>query len=168
MRSYATNISGLRLVVTIGFVVPKCLLLRPPRRYQRPIIRMSHIEAYLVHDLGKSFIFCLLFKRDICHSMRCDLALSLAETCGKFLTAACAYCWTFRLVSPKYRLFLSWINSWLTLAGLWTVSVSVTFTLHHCYRAPLTSTCFTGSYSAYRRRSRGILSDLGGDKLGNV
>ncbi|KAL4071524.1 amino acid/polyamine transporter I [Scleroderma yunnanense] len=55
------------------------------------------------------------------------LALSLAEICSKYPTSAGAYYWCFRLASPKYRLLLSWINGWLTMVGVWTVSLSVVF-----------------------------------------
>ncbi|CAA7262001.1 unnamed protein product [Cyclocybe aegerita] len=38
-----------------------------------------------------------------------------------------AYYWCFRLTSPKHRLLASWINGWLTMVGVWTICVSVTF-----------------------------------------
>ncbi|PPR02582.1 hypothetical protein CVT24_002154 [Panaeolus cyanescens] len=55
------------------------------------------------------------------------LALSLAEICSKYPTSAGAYYWCFRLTSPKRRLLASWINGWLTMVGVWTISLSVTF-----------------------------------------
>ncbi|KAF8994919.1 amino acid transporter [Cyathus striatus] len=55
------------------------------------------------------------------------LALSLAEVCSKYPTSAGAYYWCFRLGSPRRRLLLSWINGWLTMVGVWTISLSVTF-----------------------------------------
>ncbi|KAJ7092385.1 amino acid transporter [Mycena belliarum] len=55
------------------------------------------------------------------------LAFSLGEICAKYPTSAGAYYWCFRLAPPRYKLLLSWINGWLTLVGVWTVSLSVTF-----------------------------------------
>ncbi|PPQ80337.1 hypothetical protein CVT25_003620 [Psilocybe cyanescens] len=55
------------------------------------------------------------------------LAVSLAEVCSKYPTSAGAYYWCFRLGSPKHRVLLSWINGWLTMVGVWTISLSVTF-----------------------------------------
>ncbi|KAF8154304.1 amino acid transporter [Crassisporium funariophilum] len=55
------------------------------------------------------------------------LALSLAEICSKYPTSAGAYYWCFRLTSPGRRLLSSWINGWLTMVGVWTISLSVTF-----------------------------------------
>ncbi|TFK36093.1 amino acid transporter [Crucibulum laeve] len=55
------------------------------------------------------------------------LAMSLAEICSKYPTSAGAYYWCFRLASPKRRLLFSWINGWLTMVGVWTISLSVTF-----------------------------------------
>ncbi|KAI6099975.1 hypothetical protein EV401DRAFT_2081217 [Pisolithus croceorrhizus] len=55
------------------------------------------------------------------------LALSLAEICSKYPTSAGAYYWCFRLASPKYKVLLSWINGWLTMVGVWTIALSVTF-----------------------------------------
>ncbi|KXN92553.1 Amino-acid permease BAT1 [Leucoagaricus sp. SymC.cos] len=55
------------------------------------------------------------------------LAYSLAEICSKYPTSAGAYYWTFRLASPRYRLLCSWINGWLTMVGVWTISLSVNF-----------------------------------------
>ncbi|KAF8970649.1 amino acid transporter [Flammula alnicola] len=55
------------------------------------------------------------------------LALSLAEICSKYPTSAGAYYWCYRLTSPKRRLISSWINGWLTMVGVWTISLSVTF-----------------------------------------
>ncbi|KAJ7582515.1 amino acid transporter [Mycena floridula] len=55
------------------------------------------------------------------------LALSLAEICSKYPTSAGAYYFCFRLAGPKRRLLYSWINGWLTLVGVWTISLSVTF-----------------------------------------
>ncbi|EGO20263.1 hypothetical protein SERLADRAFT_442396 [Serpula lacrymans var. lacrymans S7.9] len=55
------------------------------------------------------------------------LALSLAEICSKYPTSAGAYYWCFRLASPQTRLLLSWINGWLTMVGVWTIALSVTF-----------------------------------------
>lgn len=55
------------------------------------------------------------------------LALSLAEISSKYPTSAgaCYYC--FCLAPPNCRLLYSWINGWLTMVGVWTVSLSVTF-----------------------------------------
>jgi len=55
------------------------------------------------------------------------LALSLAEICSKYPTSAGAYYWCFRLTSPPRRILASWINGWLTMVGVWTISLSVTF-----------------------------------------
>ncbi|XP_006455729.1 hypothetical protein AGABI2DRAFT_187912 [Agaricus bisporus var. bisporus H97] len=55
------------------------------------------------------------------------LALSMAEICSKYPTAAGAYYWTYRLAGPRYGLMCSWINGWLTMVGVWTISLSVTF-----------------------------------------
>ncbi|KAJ7769666.1 amino acid transporter [Mycena maculata] len=55
------------------------------------------------------------------------LACSLGEICAKYPTSAGAYYWCFRLASPQNRLLLSWINGWLTMVGVWTISLSVTF-----------------------------------------
>ncbi|KAJ7607584.1 amino acid transporter [Roridomyces roridus] len=55
------------------------------------------------------------------------LALSLGEICAKYPTSAGAYYWCFRLASPRHRMLLSWINGWLTMVGVWTISLSVTF-----------------------------------------
>ncbi|KAJ7493585.1 amino acid transporter [Mycena latifolia] len=55
------------------------------------------------------------------------LACSLGEICAKYPTSAGAYYWCFRLASPRHRLLLSWINGWLTMVGVWTISLSVTF-----------------------------------------
>ncbi|KIM37903.1 hypothetical protein M413DRAFT_421183 [Hebeloma cylindrosporum] len=55
------------------------------------------------------------------------LALSLAEICSKYPTSAGAYYWCFRLTTPKRRVLTSWINGWLTMVGVWTISLSVTF-----------------------------------------
>ncbi|KAJ7258104.1 amino acid/polyamine transporter I [Mycena haematopus] len=55
------------------------------------------------------------------------LACSLGEICAKYPTSAGAYYWCFRLASPRHRLLFSWINGWLTMVGVWTISLSVTF-----------------------------------------
>ncbi|KAG1744623.1 amino acid transporter [Suillus paluster] len=55
------------------------------------------------------------------------LALSLAEICSKYPTSAGAYYWCYRLASPRTRLLASWINGWLTVVGVWTIALSVTF-----------------------------------------
>ncbi|KAF8214624.1 amino acid/polyamine transporter I [Mycena galopus ATCC 62051] len=55
------------------------------------------------------------------------LACSLGEICAKYPTSAGAYYWCFRLASPPRRLLLSWINGWLTMVGVWTIALSVTF-----------------------------------------
>ncbi|KAJ6554339.1 amino acid transporter [Mycena capillaripes] len=55
------------------------------------------------------------------------LAFSLGEICAKYPTSAGAYYWCFRLASPRHRLLFSWINGWLTMVGVWTISLSVTF-----------------------------------------
>ncbi|KAL0952631.1 hypothetical protein HGRIS_006879 [Hohenbuehelia grisea] len=55
------------------------------------------------------------------------LACSLAEIASIYPTSAGAYYWCFRLASPRSRLLLSWINGWLTMVGVWTISLSVTF-----------------------------------------
>ncbi|KAJ7123645.1 amino acid transporter [Mycena epipterygia] len=55
------------------------------------------------------------------------LAFSLGEICAKYPTSAGAYYWCFRLASPRRRLLFSWINGWLTMVGVWTISLSVTF-----------------------------------------
>ncbi|KAM6493013.1 amino acid transporter [Amanita muscaria] len=55
------------------------------------------------------------------------LAFSLAEISSKYPTSGGAYYWCFRLASPKSRVWLSWIDGWLTVVGSWTVSLSVTF-----------------------------------------
>ncbi|CAK5283999.1 unnamed protein product [Mycena citricolor] len=55
------------------------------------------------------------------------LALSLGEICAKYPTSAGAYYWCFRLASSRRRLLLSWFNGWLTLVGVWTAGLSVTF-----------------------------------------
>ncbi|KAG9217802.1 hypothetical protein CCMSSC00406_0005172 [Pleurotus cornucopiae] len=55
------------------------------------------------------------------------MACSLAEIASKYPTSAGAYYWCFRLASPRSRLLLSWINGWLTMVGVWTIALSVTF-----------------------------------------
>lgn len=55
------------------------------------------------------------------------LALSLAEICSKYPTSAGAYYWCYRLASPRTRILTSWINGWLTVVGVWTIALSVTF-----------------------------------------
>ncbi|KAF7343883.1 Amino acid transporter [Mycena venus] len=55
------------------------------------------------------------------------LAFSLGEICAKYPTSAGAYYWCFRLASPKRRLLFSWINGWVTMVGVWTGALSVTF-----------------------------------------
>ncbi|KAJ6492784.1 amino acid transporter [Mycena vitilis] len=55
------------------------------------------------------------------------LACSLGEMCAKYPTSAGAYYWCFRLASPQRRLLFSWINGWLTMVGVWTISLSVNF-----------------------------------------
>ncbi|KAJ7054597.1 amino acid transporter [Mycena amicta] len=55
------------------------------------------------------------------------LAASLGEICAKYPTSAGAYYWCFRLTPPKHRLLVSWINGWLTMCGVWTIALSVTF-----------------------------------------
>ncbi|KAF8636099.1 hypothetical protein AX17_003804 [Amanita inopinata Kibby_2008] len=55
------------------------------------------------------------------------LALSLAEICSTYPTSAGAYYWCFRLASSRNRILLSWINGWLTVVGVWTITLSVTF-----------------------------------------
>ncbi|KAJ3568098.1 hypothetical protein NP233_g5935 [Leucocoprinus birnbaumii] len=55
------------------------------------------------------------------------LALSLAEICSKYPTSAGAYYWTYRLAPTRSRLLWSWINGWLTMVGVWTISLSVNF-----------------------------------------
>jgi amino acid transporter len=55
-----------------------------------------------------------------------SLALSLGEICAKYPTSAGAYYWCYRLAS-RHRLLASWINGWLTMVGVWTISLSVTF-----------------------------------------
>ncbi|KAG2359847.1 hypothetical protein BDR07DRAFT_1378391 [Suillus spraguei] len=55
------------------------------------------------------------------------LALSLAEICSKYPTSAGTYYWCYRLASPRTRVLASWINGWLTVVGIWTVTLSTTF-----------------------------------------
>ncbi|KAJ7191554.1 amino acid transporter [Mycena pura] len=55
------------------------------------------------------------------------LAFSLGEICAKYPTSAGSYYWCFRLAPPEYRRLVSWINGWLTMVGVWTISLSVTF-----------------------------------------
>ena len=55
------------------------------------------------------------------------VAMSLAEICSVYPTSAGAYYWCYRLAPPRSRLLLSWINGWLNLVGVWTISLSVTF-----------------------------------------
>ncbi|KAG0702110.1 amino acid transporter [Suillus ampliporus] len=55
------------------------------------------------------------------------LALSMAEICSKYPTSAGAYYWCYRLASPRTRVLTSWINGWLTVVGVWTIALSVTF-----------------------------------------
>lgn len=55
------------------------------------------------------------------------LAMSLAEICSKYPTSAGAYYWTFCLAAPRYKKLSSWINGWLTMVGVWTISLSVNF-----------------------------------------
>ncbi|KII84149.1 hypothetical protein PLICRDRAFT_57954 [Plicaturopsis crispa FD-325 SS-3] len=55
------------------------------------------------------------------------LALSLAEICSQYPTSAGAYYWTYRLAPQRYKVILSWVNGWLTMVGVWTISLSVTF-----------------------------------------
>ncbi|KAK0443480.1 amino acid transporter [Armillaria borealis] len=55
------------------------------------------------------------------------LALSMAEISAKYPTSGGAYYWCFRLASPRSRVLLSWINGWLTMVGVWTICLSVTF-----------------------------------------
>ncbi|KAK0450364.1 amino acid transporter [Desarmillaria tabescens] len=55
------------------------------------------------------------------------LALSMAEISAKYPTSGGAYYWCFRLASPRSRVPLSWINGWLTMVGVWTICLSVTF-----------------------------------------
>ncbi|KAF9458116.1 amino acid permease-domain-containing protein [Collybia nuda] len=55
------------------------------------------------------------------------LALSMGEICSKYPTAAGAYYWCYRLTPPRYRVLASWINGWLTMVGVWTICLSVTF-----------------------------------------
>ncbi|KAG1744626.1 amino acid transporter [Suillus paluster] len=55
------------------------------------------------------------------------LALSMAEICSKYPTSAGTYYWCYQLASPHTRLLASWINGWLTVVGVWTVTLSVTF-----------------------------------------
>ncbi|KAG6820255.1 hypothetical protein H0H93_003263 [Arthromyces matolae] len=57
------------------------------------------------------------------------LALSLAEICSVYPTSAGAYYWTYRLAPPKHRLLISWINGWSYTVGVWTISLSVLFSL---------------------------------------
>ncbi|OAX30759.1 hypothetical protein K503DRAFT_668449, partial [Rhizopogon vinicolor AM-OR11-026] len=38
-----------------------------------------------------------------------------------------AYYWCYRLASPRTRVLASWINGWLTVVGVWTTTLSVTF-----------------------------------------
>lgn len=55
------------------------------------------------------------------------LALSLGEICSLYPTSAGAYYWTYRLSPPSSRVLLSWITGWMTLVGVWTISLSVNF-----------------------------------------
>jgi len=55
------------------------------------------------------------------------MAFSLAEICAQYPTSAGAYYWCFRLATPRSRVLLSWINGWLTIVGVWTITLSVTF-----------------------------------------
>ena len=55
------------------------------------------------------------------------LALSLGEICSLYPTSAGAYYWTYKLSPPSSRVLLSWITGWMTLVGVWTISLSVNF-----------------------------------------
>ncbi|KAK0462677.1 hypothetical protein IW261DRAFT_1614026 [Armillaria novae-zelandiae] len=55
------------------------------------------------------------------------LALSMAKISAKYPTSGGAYYWCFWLASPRSRMLLSWINGWLTMVGMWTICLSVTF-----------------------------------------
>jgi len=55
------------------------------------------------------------------------LMFSMGELASKYPTSAGAYYWVYRLSPPRHRLLLSWINGWLSMIGVWTVCLSVTF-----------------------------------------
>ncbi|KAJ8522147.1 hypothetical protein ONZ45_g1222 [Pleurotus djamor] len=91
--------------------------LRATTYLYRVLCAESRPRTYVIHDLGWVFV-CIMSQ---------PMACSLAEIASKYPTSAGAYYWCFRLASPRYRLLLSWINGWLTMVGVWTIALSVTF-----------------------------------------
>jgi amino acid transporter len=62
-----------------------------------------------------------------------SLALSLAEICSLYPTSAGAYYWTYKLAPNSSRVLLSWIVGWMTIVGVWTISLSVNFGLSYTW-----------------------------------
>lgn len=81
-------------------------------------VSSSYLNICPNYGLARWVLVCVLSQ---------PIALSLAEICSQYPTSAGAYYWCFRLASPRSRVLLSWINGWLTMVGVWTVSLSVTF-----------------------------------------
>ncbi|KAF5375626.1 hypothetical protein D9757_008525 [Collybiopsis confluens] len=52
------------------------------------------------------------------------LAFSLAEISSKYPTSAGTYYWSYQLASPSRRTIYSWINGWLFVVGMWTITLS--------------------------------------------
>ncbi|KIK57873.1 hypothetical protein GYMLUDRAFT_262748 [Collybiopsis luxurians FD-317 M1] len=52
------------------------------------------------------------------------LAFSLAEISSKYPTSAGTYYWSYQLASPRRRTLYAWINGWLFLVGMWTITLS--------------------------------------------
>ncbi|KAH8090415.1 amino acid/polyamine transporter I [Filobasidium floriforme] len=55
------------------------------------------------------------------------IAASLAEICSVFPTSGGVYYWSAMLSTPKYSALASYVNGWLSLAGNYTVTASITF-----------------------------------------
>lgn len=107
--------------------------------------------ATIIWGLDWFFLLHLYFSWILIHSWVLisittqPLALSLAEICSKYPTSAGAYYWCFRLTTPKRRILSSWINGWLTMVGVWTISLSVTFvSVSWSYRASRSCSWYYG------------------------
>lgn len=97
------------------------------------------------------------------------LAFSLGEIGSKYPTSAGAYYWCYRLAPARSRLLLSWINGWLNMVGVWTISLSVTFvsvfpSTNHRYKFML----LPGNCTARRCRCGYFPSRLGDNSMANM
>ncbi|XP_024532240.1 amino-acid permease BAT1-like [Selaginella moellendorffii] len=64
----------------------------------------------------------------VCFFTTC-IALSMAEICSAYPTSGGLYFWSYKLAGCKWGPFMAWMTGWFNIAGLWSGTASVCFSL---------------------------------------